>query len=72
MAMSIVTSFFVIASLRTNILLVLILLFVDLAFLMLTACYWNLARGIATVAQHLQIVGSFSVSTLCRVLTIID
>lgn len=56
MVMSLVTFFFVIASVRTNIIFVLIFLFIDLAFLMLTACYWTLAQDMTAVGQNLQIV----------------
>lgn len=62
MAMALVTLFFVIGSLRTNLVFVLIFVFIDLAFVMLMASYWTLAEGKTDVASKCQIVRT---STLC-------
>lgn len=56
LAMAILTFFYVVASIRTNIVLVLVLLFIDLAFSMLTSTYWNLADGKTAEAENLQLV----------------
>ncbi|EXJ67633.1 uncharacterized protein A1O5_08979 [Cladophialophora psammophila CBS 110553] len=45
MVMALVTFFFLIASLRTNVTFVLVFFFIDLAFIMLMATYWTLAEG---------------------------
>ena len=54
--MAIVTFFFVICSIRTNVILWLVFVFIDLAFIMLMAVYWTLAEGMTEVSNHLQIV----------------
>ncbi|KAK5241519.1 hypothetical protein LTS06_012052, partial [Exophiala xenobiotica] len=51
MVMALVTFFFLVASLRTNITFVLVFLFIDLAFIMLMATYWTLAEGKMAVAE---------------------
>jgi hypothetical protein len=58
MVMSLLTFFYVVASLRTNVVFFLVFLFIDLAFLMLTACYWTLAQGMTVLGNNLQIVGA--------------
>lgn len=52
--MALVTFFILVASLRTNIVYVLVFLFIDLAFIMLMATYWTLAEGKVTVAGKCQ------------------
>lgn len=69
MVMSLVTFFFVVGSLRTNIVFFFIFLFIDLAFLMLTACYWTLAQGKTALGQHIQTVRVVLSLTLTRILT---
>ena len=54
MAMAVVSFFFVIGSLRTNIVLVGVLTFADLTFIMLMAQYWTLAEGKAGLASRFQ------------------
>ena len=54
MVMALVTFFFLIASVRTNIVFVLVFLFIDLAFIMLMATYWTLAEGKVAVAGKCQ------------------
>lgn len=54
--MAIVTFFFVVCSIRTNVVLWLVFVFIDLAFIMLMAVYWTLAEGMTKVSEHLQIV----------------
>lgn len=65
MVMALVTFFFVIASFRTNVVFVLIFIFIDLTFLMLTACYWTLAQGMTTVGQKLQIAAGAFIFVFC-------
>jgi len=60
MVMALVTFFFVIASLRTNIVFVLVFIFIYLAFIMLMATYWTLAEGLTDVASKCQIVRALS------------
>lgn len=52
--MAIVTFFFLVASLRTNITFVLVFLFIDLAFIMLMATYWTAAEGKTAIAAKCQ------------------
>lgn len=56
MCMAIVTFFFVVCSIRTNVILWLVFVFIDLAFIMLMAVYWTLAEGMTGVSGKLQIV----------------
>ena len=56
MIMTALTFLYVLASIRTNIVLVIVFLFIDLAFLMLMSTYWVLAEGRMVVANRLQIV----------------
>ena len=56
--MALVTFFFLIASLRTNVVFVLVFLFIDLAFILLMATYWTLAEGRTAVAGKCQIVST--------------
>jgi hypothetical protein len=59
MVMALVTFFFLVASLRTNITFVLVFLFIDLAFIMLMATYWTLAEGKMAVAEKCEKVRLF-------------
>jgi hypothetical protein len=54
MVMALVTFFFVVGSLRTNFVFVLVFVFIDLAFIMLMATYWTLAEGKTAVASKCQ------------------
>lgn len=56
MCMALVTFFFCVGSIRTNLVLWLVFVFIDLAFIMLMATYWTLAEGMTTTAGNLQIV----------------
>lgn len=58
MIMTVLTFFYIIASLRTNITLVITFFFIDAAFFMLMATYWTAAEGKAVVANGLQIVSA--------------
>lgn len=58
MVMALVTFFFLIASFRTNVVFVLVFLFIDLAFIMLMATYWSAAEGKTAVADKCQKVSS--------------
>ncbi|KEF52983.1 uncharacterized protein A1O9_10890 [Exophiala aquamarina CBS 119918] len=60
MVMALVTFFFLIASLRTNLVFVLVFVFIDLAFILLMATYWSLAEGkTATAGKLHQAAGAF-------------
>jgi len=65
MVMALVTFFFVIASLRTNVVFVLVFLFIDLAFVMLMATYWTLAEGMASVSHKCQIAAGAFIFVFC-------
>jgi len=65
MVMALVTFFFLIASLRTNIVFVLVFFFIDLAFIMLMATYWTLAEGKTAVAAKCQIAAGAFVFVFC-------
>ncbi|KIW90988.1 uncharacterized protein Z519_08771 [Cladophialophora bantiana CBS 173.52] len=54
LAMALVTFFFLVASLRTNITFALVFFFIDLAFIMLMACYWTVADGNVNTARKCQ------------------
>jgi succinate-acetate transporter protein len=56
MCMALVTFFFVVGSIRTNVVLWLVFVFIDLAFIMLMAVYWTLAEGRTDLANRLQTV----------------
>jgi hypothetical protein len=56
MIMTVLTLFYVLASLRTNITLVITFFFIDMAFFMLMSSYWTAAEGKTTTAKDLQIV----------------
>ena len=56
MIMTVLTFLYVLASVRTNVTLVITFLFIDLAFFMLMSSYWTLAEGRADVAKNLQTV----------------
>lgn len=58
MAMALVTFFFFLGSLRTNLVFVLVFFFIDLAFIMLMATYWTLADGKTAVAANCHIVST--------------
>lgn len=60
MIMTVLTFFYVIASLRTNIALVITFFFIDMAFFMLMSSYWVAAEGRASVALGLQIVSKIT------------
>lgn len=59
MCMALVTFFFVVCSIRTNVVLWLVFVFIDLAFIMLMGVYWTAAEGKSDVSHKLQIVGCF-------------
>ncbi|KAG0647504.1 hypothetical protein D0Z07_6692 [Hyphodiscus hymeniophilus] len=65
MVMSLLTFFYVVASLRTNVVFFLVFLFIDLAFLMLTACYWTLAQGMTVIGHNLQIAAGAFIFVFC-------
>ena len=67
MAMAVVSFFFVIGSLRTNIVLVGLLTFVDLTFIMLMAQYWTLAEGKVDLASKCQKVSILSALLSCKI-----
>lgn len=56
MIMTVLTLFYVLASLRTNIILVIVFFFIDMAFFMLMATYWCLGDGNTKAAAGLQVV----------------
>lgn len=56
MIMTVLTFFYVLASIRTNVIVFIVMLFIDLAFFMLMSSYWVLAEGRTTVGTNLQIV----------------
>ncbi|HEX3643731.1 MAG TPA: GPR1/FUN34/YaaH family transporter, partial [Ktedonobacteraceae bacterium] len=58
MIMTVLTFLYVLASLRTNITLVITFFFIDMAFFMLMSSYWTAAEGRDSVAQGLQIVST--------------
>ena len=58
MIMTVLTFFYVLASLRTNITLVITFFFIDMAFFMLMSSYWTAAEGRASDAQGLQVVST--------------
>lgn len=58
MIMTVLTFFYLLASIRTNLVLLLVFLFIDLAFFMLMSSYWTLAEGETEVANQLQIVST--------------
>ncbi|CAK7199495.1 hypothetical protein SEUCBS139899_002175 [Sporothrix eucalyptigena] len=60
MCMALVTFFFCVGSIRTNLVLWLVFVFIDLAFIMLMAVYWTTAEGMTEVAGKLQIVSKGS------------
>lgn len=57
MCIAIITFYFVIASVRTNLVLVLILFFVDLALMIIAGSFWVNANGQADTAAKLQEAG---------------
>ncbi|KAK5313327.1 hypothetical protein LTR46_010931, partial [Exophiala xenobiotica] len=65
MVMALVTFFFLVASLRTNITFVLVFLFIDLAFIMLMATYWTLAEGKMAVAEKCEKAAGAFVFVFC-------
>lgn len=67
MIMTVLTFLYVLASLRTNIVLVITFFFIDMAFFMLMSSYWVAAEGKTKVSHDLQIVSKQSASALCRV-----
>lgn len=67
MCMAIVTFFFCICSIRTNLVLWLVFVFIDLAFIMLMATYWTLAEGMTTTASHLQTARKFHPSPMSSI-----
>lgn len=54
--MTVLTFFYVLASIRTNVVVFIVLFFIDLAFFMLMSAYWVLAEGKTTVGMNLQVV----------------
>ena len=54
--MTVLTFFYVIASVRTNITLVITFFFIDMAFFMLMSSYWVRAEGRVDAAKGLEIV----------------
>lgn len=58
MCMALVTFFFVVCSIRTNVVLWLVFVFIDLAFIMLMAVYWTTAEGMTATASKLQTVSA--------------
>ena len=56
MIMTVLTFFYTLASIRTNLIIFIIILFIDLAFFMLMSNYWVLAEGKIAMARNLQIV----------------
>ena len=67
MVMAIVTFFFMVGSLRINIVFFLVFLFIDLAFIMLMATYWLLAEGRTMLAGKFQEVSLQSSYLITRV-----
>ena len=54
--MTVLTFLYVLASIRTNLVVFLVMLFIDCAFFMLMSSYWVLAEGRTTVGMNLQVV----------------
>lgn len=54
--MTVLTFLYLLASIRTNVVLFIVFLFIDCAFFMLMSSYWVLAEGRTTVGTNLQIV----------------
>jgi len=65
MVMALVTFFFVIGSLRTNVVFVLVFVFIDLAFIMLMATYWTLAEGRTAIAKRFQMAAGAFIFVFC-------
>ncbi|OQU94530.1 hypothetical protein CLAIMM_00879 [Cladophialophora immunda] len=65
MVMALVTFFFLVASLRTNITFVLVFFFIDLAFIMLMATYWTMAEGKTAIAGKCQKAAGAFVFVFC-------
>lgn len=66
MIMTVLTFLYFLASFRTNVVLVLVFLFIDLAFFMLMSAYWTLAEGRTALGTNLQIV-SISISSMVSI-----
>ncbi|KAK5020666.1 hypothetical protein LTS07_011495 [Exophiala sideris] len=65
MVMALVTFFFLIASFRTNVVFVLVFLFIDLSFIMLMATYWSSAEGKTAVAEKCQKAAGAFIFVFC-------
>ncbi|KAK5332313.1 hypothetical protein LTR98_011557, partial [Exophiala xenobiotica] len=65
MVMALVTFFFLVASVRTNIVFVLVFFFIDLAFIMLMATYWTLAEGKTAIAGKCQKAAGAFIFVFC-------
>lgn len=62
MILAILSFFYTIASLRTNVALVITFFFITMAFTMLMSAYWVVGDGNAKVGMQLQIVSILSSS----------
>ncbi|KXL49726.1 MAG: hypothetical protein FE78DRAFT_139424 [Acidomyces sp. 'richmondensis'] len=65
MIMTVLTFLYVLASLRTNIVLVVTFFFIDMAFFMLMSSYWVAAEGKPKISHDLQIAAGAFVFTFC-------
>lgn len=63
--MGLITLFFLICSIRTNVILVIIFFFIMLAFLLLTGTYWVLAEGKSEEGARLQTTSGAIVFVFC-------
>jgi len=68
MIMTVLTLLYVLASLRTNIVLVITFFFIDMAFFMLMSSYWVAAEGKTMISHDLQIVSKQPTSALYRLI----
>ncbi|KAK6375906.1 hypothetical protein LTS17_007728 [Exophiala oligosperma] len=65
MVMALVTFFFLIGSLRTNVVFVLVFIFIDLAFIMLMATYWSAAEGKTAISAKCQKAAGAFIFVFC-------
>lgn len=63
--MALITLYFTICSVRTNVILVIIFFFITLAFLLLTGTYWVMAEGKTDEASKLQTASGAIVFVFC-------
>ena len=64
----ILTTIYMVIALRTNIVFVIIFLFLDLALFLLAAAYWTLAEGDTALGGQLEVVSGKDVSGANKVL----